>query len=64
MVPFVTGLVALDEDPVVRIVTLIVDADPDALTVDRPMSATFRPLRFPTVPDREVIVPMFRVAAS
>ncbi len=60
MVPFVTALVALEEDPAVRIVTLIVDADPDALAVGEPMLATFRPLRFPTVPDREAVVPMFR----
>ena len=60
MVPFVTGLVALDEDPSVRIVTLIVDVEPDALVAEAPMQATFRPLRFPTVPDREVVAPMFR----
>ena len=29
MVPFVTALVALDEDPSVRIPTYIVDVDPD-----------------------------------
>jgi uncharacterized OB-fold protein len=59
MVPFVTALVALDEDPAVRIVTLLADADPDALVVDLPMTAVFRPLSFPTVPDRSVVVPMF-----
>ena len=42
-----------------RIVTLVVDVDPAALAADLPMAATFRPLRFPTVPDREVVVPMF-----
>lgn len=64
MVPFVTGLVSLEEDPSVRLVTLIVDAVPDVLAADQPMVATFRPLRFPTVPDREVIVPMFTPLAS
>ena len=59
IVPFVTALVALDEDPAVRVVTLIVDADPDSLRAEMPMVVTFRPLRFPTVPDREVVVPMF-----
>jgi uncharacterized OB-fold protein len=59
MVPFVTALVALEEDPAVRVVTILVDCDPGELTVDQPVVATFRPLRFPTVPDVEVIVPMF-----
>lgn len=59
MVPFVTALVALDEDPAVRIVSYIVDCDPDALTADMPVEVVFRPLRFPTVPDRSVPVPMF-----
>jgi uncharacterized OB-fold protein len=62
MVPFVTALVALDEDPAVRIVTLVVDADPSELTVDVPMEVVFRPLAFPTVPNRSVVVPMFRPA--
>ena len=60
MVPFVTALVALEEDPAVRIVTLVVDVAPSALRVDLPMEAVFRPLTFPTVPDRSVVVPMFR----
>jgi uncharacterized OB-fold protein len=64
MIPFVTALVALEEDPAVRIVTYIVDADPGALVADVPLSVTFRPLSFPTVPDREVVVPMFGPAAG
>lgn len=60
IVPFVTALVALEEDPAVRIVTMIIDVSPDALRADMPVEAVFHPLRFPTVPDREVIVPMFR----
>ena len=60
MVPFVTALVALDDDPAVRIVALLDDADPAALTVDQPMQVGFRPLSFPTVPDRSVVVPVFR----
>jgi uncharacterized protein len=59
MVPFVTALVALDDDPAVRIVSYIVDCDPDALSADMPVEVVFRPLRFPTVPDRSVPVPMF-----
>ena len=63
VVPFVTALVALDEDPAVRVVTLVVDADPETLRAEMPMVVTFRPLRFATVPDREVIVPMFTPSA-
>ena len=59
MVPFVTALVALEEDPAVRVVTYIVDAEPEALTADMPVEVVFRPLSFPTVPDRSVPVPMF-----
>src|SRR6266568_4949971 len=63
MVPFVTALVSLEEDPAVRIVSYIVDCEPDALAADLPVEAVFRPLRFPTVPDRSVPVPMFVPAA-
>jgi uncharacterized OB-fold protein len=59
-VPFVTALVALDEDPAVRIATYIVDADPDALVPDAPVEVEFRALSFSTVPDTSVVVPMFR----
>jgi hypothetical protein len=60
MVPFVTALVTLEEAPEVRIVTYVVDADPAALQADLPMTVAFHPLTFPTVPEREVVVPMFR----
>ena len=56
-VPFVTALVAIDEDPAVRIPTYLVDADPATLRADEPVRVTFRPLSFPTVPDKSVIVP-------
>ena len=59
-IPFVTGLVAIDEDPAVRLVTYVVECDPDALEPDQPVEVVFRPLVFPTVPDRAVVVPMFR----
>lgn len=60
IVPFVTALVALEEDPRVRLVTMIIDVSPEALVAEMPLEAVFHPLHFPTVPDREVIVPMFR----
>jgi uncharacterized protein len=59
MVPFVTALVALEEDPAVRVVTYIVDVEPEALTADMRVEVVFRPLSFPTVPDESVPVPMF-----
>jgi uncharacterized OB-fold protein len=64
MVPFVTALVSLDEDPAVRIVSYLVDCEPEAVVADMPVEAVFRPLRFPTVPDRSVTVPMFAPASS
>jgi uncharacterized OB-fold protein len=60
-VPFVTALVALDEDPAVRLCTFIVDAAPETLSADAPVRVQFRPLEFATVPGRSVVVPMFRV---
>jgi uncharacterized OB-fold protein len=57
-VPYVTGLVALEEDPAVRMVTRIVDADPETLRVDMPVHVVFRPLRFPDI-TRTVAAPMF-----
>jgi hypothetical protein len=57
-VPFVTALVALEEDPAVRIVSYL-DADPDELRPELPLEADFRPLSFSTVPDRAVTVPWF-----
>ena len=46
------------------IVDVDVDADVESLAADLPLEVVFRPLRFPTVPDREVVVPMFRPASS
>ncbi|HEY3721822.1 MAG TPA: OB-fold domain-containing protein [Acidimicrobiia bacterium] len=64
MVPFVTALVSLAEAPDVRIVTYVVDADAGDLRADLPVEVTFRPLSFPTVPDRAVTVPMFRLGGQ
>jgi uncharacterized OB-fold protein len=63
MVPFVTALVSLEEAPEVRIVTYVVDTDPAVLADGLSLEATFRPLQFPTVPGREVVVPMFQTPA-
>jgi uncharacterized OB-fold protein len=58
-VPFVTALVALAEDPHVRLPTYIVDCAPESLVADAPVVVQFRALSFSTVPDRAVVVPMF-----
>jgi uncharacterized OB-fold protein len=64
MVPFVTALVALVEDPAVRLCSYVVDVEPESLRADEPLRVTFRPLSFPTVPDKEVTVPVFTVALA
>ena len=58
-VPFVTALVALVEDPAVRLCTYVVGAAPEELVADAPVAVSFRPLEFTTVPGRSVVVPMF-----
>lgn len=62
-VPFVTALVAIDEDPAVRMVTRIVDAPADALRVDMPVEVRFQPLRFPGIA-RQVPAPCFAPAGK
>jgi uncharacterized OB-fold protein len=59
LVPFVTALVSLEEDPAVRVVSYVVDCEPESLVADQPVTAVFRPLSFPTVPGKSVTVPMF-----
>lgn len=63
-VPFVTALVALDEDPAIRLCTYIVGTAPEDLVADAPVEVEFRPLEFTTVPNKSVIVPMFAVTSS
>ena len=58
-VPFVSGLVGLDEDSAVRVVTDVVDCEPADLTPDMAVEVVFRPLSFPDV-DGEVVAPLFR----
>jgi uncharacterized protein len=58
-VPFVTALVALAEDPAVRLCTYVVDTASEELVADAAVAVSFRPLAFTTVPGRSVVVPMF-----
>lgn len=56
--PYTTGIVSLEEDPDVRLVTLIVDVDPAELKPGLPLEAVFHPLPYPdAAPD--VLVPQF-----
>ena len=61
--PYLTGLVALDEDPRVRIATLFVDCTASDLELDMSVEATFRTLSFPDV-EGEILAPMWRIAAA
>jgi uncharacterized OB-fold protein len=56
--PFVTGLVALEEDPAVRVVSYIVDCPLDELQCDMHVQVVFRLLCYPGV-ERAVKAPMF-----
>jgi uncharacterized OB-fold protein len=58
LVPFVTGLVVIDEDRAVRLATLVVDCTHDRLRIDMPVAVTFRPLRFAGVTGT-VTAPLF-----
>ncbi len=60
-VPYATGLVALEEDPDVRLVTTIVDCSLADLRIEMPMTVVYRALDFPGV-SREVVAPMFTPA--
>lgn len=61
LVPFVPALVALDEDPAVRLPTRMVDCDPAQLAFEMPVAVVFRPLRFAGV-ESEVTAPLFAPA--
>jgi uncharacterized protein len=58
-VPFVPGLVCLEEDRSIRVVTTIVDCRAEDLVAGMPVSVVFRPLTFTGV-DREVLAPLFK----
>jgi uncharacterized OB-fold protein len=57
-VPFVSALVALDEDPGVRLVTRIVDVDAVDLRFEMPLRVVYRPLRFDGI-SGAVTAPLF-----
>ena len=57
-VPYVSALVALEEAPHVRLVSYLVDCDPNELEFEMALQAVFRPLEFPGVEGR-VMAPFF-----
>ena len=57
-VPYITALVSLEEDPAVRLVTNLVDCEPDELRAGQSLRVVYRPLAFPGL-DREVVAPLF-----
>jgi len=60
LVPYATGLVALAEDPSVRLATLLVDCEPEALRVDQPVRVVFRAL--PYEGGEAILAPLFTPA--
>lgn len=58
-VPYLTGLVSLEEDPSIRLATRFVDCE--SIEIGQAVEVTFRPLRFSTV-EGEVQAPFFRPA--
>jgi hypothetical protein len=62
LVPFATGIVTLAEDARLRLVTRFVDCDPEALRIDLPVRAVFRPLGYPSVSEWGLVVPFFTPA--
>jgi uncharacterized OB-fold protein len=56
--PFIPALVALDEDPAVRVPTRMVHCDPGALTFDMAVRVIFEPISFTGV-DGDVMAPLF-----
>ncbi len=60
--PYTTGIVTLEEDPALRLVTLIVAAEPAQLRADLPLEAVFRPLPYPEASSSQ-LVPQFKPVA-
>ena len=61
MLPYTTGIVTLEEDETVRIVTRIVEAEPELLRIGMAMRAVFRPLEIEGSPEG-LLAPMFTPA--
>jgi len=57
--PYVSGIVVLEDAPGVRLVTRIVDCRAEDLAMDQAVEVVYRTLRFKGV-DGEVVAPVFR----
>ena len=60
LLPMVAAVVVLDDVPDVRIVTRLVDCDPDELVCDAPVEVVFGPLEFKGIQGK-VVAPLFRL---
>lgn len=49
LVPYVSGIVTIDEDHDVRIVTRFLDADPETIAIDMPVKVRFEDFGYPLV---------------
>jgi uncharacterized OB-fold protein len=58
-VPYATGLVALEEDPAVRMATTLVDCEPDQLDFGLAMEVVWRPISFEGI-EKRVTAPLWR----
>ena len=58
-VPYVVGLIELDDQPGLRLPSLLLDVDPTALTIGQPMAVAFVPL-----PGGSYTLPVFRPVAA
>ena len=55
---YISAIVALAEDPQTRLVTRLVDCEPDGLNIDMPVHAVFRDLGYPDL-ETGVTAPLF-----
>ena len=57
--PYISAVVELDEAPGVRLVTRVIDRDPDSLRMNEPLSVVFEDLGYPGV-ETGVLAPFVR----
>lgn len=62
LVPYVAGIVTIDEDPEIRVVTRFLDADPERIAIDMPVRVRFADFGYPLT-TTNVIGPFWEIAA-
>jgi uncharacterized OB-fold protein len=55
--PYVVALVALEEDPAIRLLTNLVEVEPDAIDVDMAVEVVFEPLGDTALPQFRPVTP-------